>query len=190
MIRLDKRPEIWEDHLALFIAHLISVKTQSGTIKSYISAIKAVLKLDGIVMGDDNFRLAAVTRACKLENDRVKARLPISKNLLRIILEKVSMMYEYQPYLEALFKAILTIVYYGLLRIGELTTSPYCLKASAIHSATNKDKIQIILQSSKTHGAGDELQIIKICGMSEKEKSLMDLDSHCPFKLIWNYVNA
>ena len=64
-IHLNRRPESWEDRLVLFVAYLIDVKTQSPTIKSYASAIKTVLKLDGIVL-EENFLMAALTRACTL----------------------------------------------------------------------------------------------------------------------------
>ena len=44
IIKLDKKPADWEDRLTLFVGHLINEKKQSGTIRSYNAAIKAVLK--------------------------------------------------------------------------------------------------------------------------------------------------
>ena len=188
IICLDKRADKWEDHLVLFVAHLIGIKTQSGTIKSYTSAIKLVLKLDGIVL-EENFLLAALMHACKLTNDRVKARLPISKNMLRVMLDKLEMIYEDQPYLECLFKAVLVTGYYGMMRVGEIADGPPCLKVVDIHNATNKFKLQLVLYSSKTHGRGDAPQIIKISSIADKGvKTVMDKDCYCPFKIISRYV--
>ena len=42
-IKLDIKPHSWEDRLTLFIGYLVDQDKQSSTIKSYISAICAVL---------------------------------------------------------------------------------------------------------------------------------------------------
>ena len=46
-IKLDRKPDSWEERLVLFIRYLIQDKKKSSTVKSYISAIKSVLKEDG-----------------------------------------------------------------------------------------------------------------------------------------------
>ena len=46
LIQLDVMPHSWEERTALFCAYLIRKGTQSRTIRSYISAIKALLKDD------------------------------------------------------------------------------------------------------------------------------------------------
>ena len=43
VIKLDKKPKFWEDRTTLFIGYLIENGMQSSTMKSYISAIKAML---------------------------------------------------------------------------------------------------------------------------------------------------
>ena len=44
IVRLDRKPESWEQRILLYTAHLIKDGKQSGTVKSYVSAIKAVFK--------------------------------------------------------------------------------------------------------------------------------------------------
>ena len=44
-VKLDFRPHLWEDRLTLFVGYLIDNKRQSSTVKSYVSAIKAVLRM-------------------------------------------------------------------------------------------------------------------------------------------------
>ena len=46
-LKLDVKPSKWEDRLTLFIGHLISKNRKSNTIKSYISAIRAMLQNGG-----------------------------------------------------------------------------------------------------------------------------------------------
>ena len=43
IVRLDFKPTNWEDRITLFAGHLIHLGRKSNTVKSYISAIKAVL---------------------------------------------------------------------------------------------------------------------------------------------------
>ena len=48
------------------------------------------------------------------------------------------------------------------MRVGELTQGPHVLKAKNIQVALNKQKIQVILFTSKTHGIYTHPQKIKI----------------------------
>ena len=52
----------------------------------------------------------------------------------------------------ALYKAVFALAYYGLMHIGELTQGNHPVLAKDIHIAKNKDKIRLLLHSSKTHG--------------------------------------
>ena len=47
LMRLDVKPTDWEDRLILFVGHLVNEKRQSAMVRSYVSAIKTVLKDDG-----------------------------------------------------------------------------------------------------------------------------------------------
>ena len=149
LIKLDRKPESWEDRLILFIGNALDEEKESTTLKTYASAIRSVLREDGIELDPNIYALTALTQACKLKNYRVKTRLPIGKNLLRMLLDQFEIMFQYQSYLEALYKAILVIGYYGLFRIGELVFSPHSIKAVDVHSIKNKKIIQIVLRTSK-----------------------------------------
>ena len=46
-LHLDIKPKSWQDRLTLFVGYLVDEGKQSSTVKSYISAIKDVLKDDG-----------------------------------------------------------------------------------------------------------------------------------------------
>ena len=110
----------------------------------------------------------SLTQACCLENDSFQCRLPIHANLLELTLFKTQRVFSTQPYLETLYKAIFMLMYYGLMRIGEVVTGTHTARAKDVHIAHNKDKILIILCSSKTHGFESQPQKIKIeaLGMS------------------------
>ena len=55
-----------------------------------------------------------------------------------------------QPYLEVMYKVLFSLAYYGMMRVGELTLSPHCLRTCDVNLSHNKDKILVTLYSSKT----------------------------------------
>ena len=186
LIQLDRRPRLWEDRVAMFCAHLIENGAQSQTVKSYVSAIKSVLKGDGYQWNDNQVLLESLIGACRLQNDTVKCHLPIRVGLLEILLFEIQRKFADQPYLEVTYKTMSALMYYGLLRIGEVVQGTHTMKAKDIHVAGNKDKIMIVLCSSKTHGKNSLPQKIKITAVSDSFE--MSNLYFCPFKLTRQYV--
>ena len=93
-----------------------------------------------------------------------------------------------QPYLETLYETLFAIAYYGLFRIGEVCKSNHVAKAAHVHLAVNKEKIMIILYSSKMHTEAMQPQKIKITS-NKSERLGSYLQRHfCPFQLINKYI--
>ena len=153
MVKLDYPPDCWEERVSLYCAYLTeNTNIQSSTLRTYLSAIKSKLQADNYRWNQDLVYLSALIRGCKLKNDVIKVRLPISRNLLEVILFEVERRYTIiskKYFICALFKTAFTILYYGLLRVGEITQSPHTLKAIDVHDAENKNKYLLILHSSK-----------------------------------------
>ena len=175
IISLDTRRNLtWEDKTALFGAHLVDKGVQSSTLKSYFSAIKFILKQDGYEWNDNKMLLSSLVKSCKLENDRVKIRLPIQKGLLEMLLFEIERKFNVadpQPYLECMYKALFSLSYYGMFRVGELTLGPHTAKACNVHVGNNKDKILVVLYTSKTHGVETGPQKIKISAVKTPKLS-------------------
>ena len=163
-IHLDKKPESWEQRLILYVTYLIELGRTSATIKSYISAIKAILKMEGIFLNSDVFIFTALVRACRSKNDFLQIRLPIQKLLLHLILDEVynSFTKRSQIYLRKLYMAALIMRYYGMLRVGESTTRSHPKQAENALVANNKKNIQIVLRTSKSHSLSCHPPIVKI----------------------------
>ena len=190
IINLDYRPQDWESRVTLFIGYKIENGMQSATVKSYVSAIKRILIDDGYQWNDNKILLGSLTRACRIINDRVHTRLPINCCLLELILFEIDRCYNIlnQPYLRILYQSIFILCYYGMMRVGEVTQSPHVITANNIHIAQNKDKILIVLYSSKTHGKERRPQKIKITSnRNEKSKSYLHRN-FCPFKVLKEYL--
>ena len=135
--------------LVLYVAKLcVEDGRTSAMIKSYASAIKTVLRTEGIFIDSHIYQLKVPAKACRISNDKVKTRLPIKKGLLGVILDKLKQIFDCQPSLERLYKAIFVIAYYGLLQIGELVSGDHPIKVVDVHKGKNKEKLQIVLRSS------------------------------------------
>ena len=160
---------------------------QSSTVRSYISAIKAVLQEDGVIIDQDNYLLTSLTKACKYKNDQVRIRLPITKGMLNILLDELTDHFDSkgQVYLKMLYRAMLAVGYYGLLRVGEMASGEHLVKAVDAHVADNKRKIMFKLQTSKTHWTDKKPQEIKISSTEN-----MASDQYCPYQILREYMKA
>ena len=192
-IKLDREPETWEDRLVLFVGYLIDSKKQSQTIKSYISAIKLILRNDGVELKENKFLISSLTKACRYENDCVRTRLPIQNGLLQIIIKETKTYYEdqiNQPYLALLYCTLFNTAYNGLFRVGELTSSEHSVRVTDVHIAVNKDKFLFILRSSKTHGKYMHPQSVQISREKGPEiyKNHKSKTKFCPFQMLRDYV--
>ena len=189
LIRLDRMPNSWEDRTALFCAYLIENGSQSQTIKSYVSAIKSILRDDGYPWNEEKILLSSMVRACRLENDRLKCRFPIQKGLFELILFELKRTLDGQFYLQTLYTALFSLAYYGLMRIGELAQGSHTVKASDIHIGTNKNKILLVLYSSKTHGVNSHPQKIKITAANAQSAQSVKTDQLiCPFEAVRSFL--
>ena len=85
LILLDFMPQSWEERTQLFMAYLNDQGMQSSMVKSYVSAIKKILTIDGYDWNDKHILVTSLTRACRLVNDTIKPHLPIHCSLLELI---------------------------------------------------------------------------------------------------------
>ena len=192
-LRLDKKPPTWGERLSLFVGYLIDSNKQSATVKSYISAIKAVLKTNNFKLNEDQFLLTSLTRACKIRNDRVTTKLPVHKGVLYIIMKRIQYTFlkRNQPYLALLFTTMISTMYFGLFRVGELAKNEgkHTVLAKDVQIGDNKKKFLFILRSSKTHLEGNDPQLIKIASSRnpKRSKGRKMLRLPCPYKLLRLY---
>ena len=189
-VRLDDKPDTWEDRIALYVGYLVSCNKQSSMVRSYVSSIKAILENSNIELNEDRCLLSSLARACKLENDRVRQHLPIQKSLLMVLLDHVTLMYADQPYLSVLYQTLFSTAYFGLFRVGELTTSEHTVQVDDVHIAVNKQKIMFMLRSSKMHSRSMLPQKIKISSSRHKPEptGLVPYLNYCPYSLIRRYL--
>ena len=190
-IRLDEKPDNWEDRIILFAGYLIDNDKKSNTVKSYVSAIKAVLRDNNIEVNEDRYLLNSLTKACRYQNDTVHTRLPIRKNLLQLMLTKLPQVFKgEQPYLVIMYRALLLTAYFGLFRVGEVTMSQHVLKAKDVEISDHKKKLKFILRSSKTTWTDQKPQTIKISSQPiDINPRPNTINKFCPFQAMEQYIN-
>ena len=98
-----------------------------------------------------------------------------------------------QPYLLKLYQALFSTAYFGLLRVGEITTGSHPILVKDVELGKNKRKIKFTLHSSKTHNRGNTPQIIKISSMKAKRSQAWgrtQTSRYCPYALLKVYLRA
>ncbi|CAH3188004.1 unnamed protein product, partial [Porites evermanni] len=118
LIKLPIQPAI----LALFIAHLYSLKYAASSVTSYVSAISYVHQLAAV---DDPTKAAIINQLLKgyrklapTTDIRLPITLPILNKLLGSFQHTVSSAYQIH-----LLSAMCAIAFFAFLRIGEITTT-------------------------------------------------------------------
>ena len=196
-IKLDVKPATWEERLILFVGYLVQKRLKANTINSYISAVKAVLKQDDIKISEDRYVLNSLVRACRLQNNHVRIRLPIQKRLCAYLIKQTEAHFSQagQPYLASVYMSMFVAAYYRMLRVGELTSGAHPVRVTDVQLADNKNKVLFILRSSKTHSRDSRPQLVKLTSVPSKERSnrSISLDTQqqlhfCPYKLIKHYL--
>lgn len=168
LLRFNNLPQDWGDRLVLYATALAEDGKTPATIKTYISGIRQVLLLDKVQFSDRSFELKAIIRASKLVNNHIMVRMPINKKILTVILRQIQLRYDQQPYLCAMYRAMCTMAYYGMLRIGEMTAGKHALKAQHVVKTYRKLNgkyvrgIRIYLKSSKMHNVGEYPQAVNL----------------------------
>ena len=112
-----------------------------------------------------------------------------------VLVSEIDNIFPSQPYLVALYKAMIITMYFGLFRISEVTQSDHVLKARDVRISCNKQKMLFILRTSKTHGHGSKLQTIKINSVAydplgQETDTVILSDKYCPYILLSNYLDV
>ena len=74
--------------------------------------------------------------------------------------------------------------------MGELTKSNHVMKACNVYLGENKDKLLIVLFSSKTHHEGSRPQQIKITANAAEKSGMYRKKNFCPLMLISAYLQV
>ena len=136
----------------LFVGHLISKNTPSSTIRSSVSAISWLHRIHNFP--DPTFQLLmkkVLIGSSKLQPAPLKL-LPIDRNLLHLLCY-LSYLHIPSQYNQKLFRAVICLMYYACLRVGEAAKSAsteHTIKFSNVECLdTPPRSVSILLHSFK-----------------------------------------
>ena len=168
---------IAEENFLRFISFLYKQGYASKTIDSMVSALSYYHKINAMDCASQSElvkRDLAGIRNILPSND---SRLPISKCMLNKLLAEADNIVS-DTFTLALFKAMASLSFYGLLRVGEMTFSRNTLKIESIH--VTEQEIHITFSNFKhSHG--------KSCRNTILATNIKGL---CPVELLRNYLSV
>ena len=85
--------------------------------------------------------------------------------------------------------ALFSTAYFGLFRVGEITKGDHPILAKDVHIGSNKNKLIIILLTSKTHWKNVKPQIVKIDSSNARTSVKSKILQFCPFQLLKDYTS-
>ncbi len=120
---LDEPTTSWDDNIVYYVTHLVNQFISSATIRSHLSGIKYMLKLGGIDLKETSFLVHVLLQA----GDRARAeegiefiRIPITETVLLKLLVITPVVIR-NSFEVKLLRMVMTVAFYGLLRISEIT---------------------------------------------------------------------
>ena len=180
-IPLDK------DYVALFLTHLHRNGYSFNTVKTHVSAISYVHKLENIVDPTSGSAITALLNAIKKESPKSLGKLHISEDMLHELLNSlnhvVSCVYD-----RLMYRAILLLQYHACARIGELVVS-----------ANNTDNVLQMAQISFKLNSDDvytQMTVDFLNFKHNKETSSGSVtigslyNEYCPVKCLQDYLYA
>ena len=108
--------------VALFVVSLHNRRIRSTTIRTHLSAIAFYFKNKGYASPTTSFHIEKLLVAYAKTDPPPAVRNPITLNILKDLLVSLNFVIHNQEE-RCLLKALFTVMYYGLLRISEVTTT-------------------------------------------------------------------
>ena len=131
-----------------FIPFLSLGQLAPSTISSYVSGVQHHLRLRNLPTFGNNFLLKLVLKGVSNSHEQMDVRLPVSLDILQNMITALDMVAA-SPYDVALYTAVLSAGFFGLLHPGEMVYSEHALVASNVYISSTK--VVCLPQTSKAH---------------------------------------
>ena len=169
--------DIKEVNIIEFIAFLSLGQLAQTTIATYVSGVWHHLQLRNLLTFEDNFMLKLVLKGVSNLKEQIYGRLPISLDILQNMIVALDMVAA-NPYDVALYMAVLSAGFFGILHPGEMVCSEHALLASNVYISSTK--VVCLIPTSKAY-KGLVLQSVHLY----KQPNIA-----CPVTAFTNYAKA
>lgn len=146
--------------LIRFVAFTHERKYASSSITSAVSAISFVHKVMGARDPAESVFVRKILQGCKRLSSPSDTRLPITARILEDVME-ASRTVITSLYASLRFKAMCTLAFHALLRVGEMTNSPNNLQRDDVYMET--DAVILTFRTYKHSGGAVSQHTIKAC---------------------------
>ena len=140
--------DIQEVDFIEFITFLSLGQLAPSTISSYILGVQHHLRLRNLPTFEDNSILKLVLKGVSNSHEQVNERLPISLDILQNMIVALGMVAA-NPFDVALYTAVLSAFFFGLLCPGEMVYSEHALVATNVYISSTK--MVCLLPTFKAH---------------------------------------
>jgi len=174
-------PPYTSDHIASYVAFLHTQKYAPATICSHLSAISYFHTLANFSDPCDNVIIRRMTLGCKKISKHNDSRLPFLSSHIHKLIIANEQLHANSPYLQALYKAIILLAFFGFFRMGEIlpqksSSSSHVLQIDNI--SLQPKHIHVQLLHYKTQKTDKPLNI-----------HIPAQKPHCPLHALSNYIN-
>lgn len=183
---LYKLPNLWPlsiKDVSLFIAYCFEKAFSAKSISTYISGLAFVHKINNWYDINQSFVVKKLLEGCHRSRPSFDRRAPITFNMLQKICSLTQSVC-FNEYESVMFKSMFSLAFFGLFRVGELTTSRYqpsALNCNDVIFAYDNKAVQITMRHFKTNQRGKPV-ILKI--------PCEDTDLICPVCTLRNYLQS
>ena len=163
-------------HVVLFIAELFKSGLSASTIVSKMSAITYFHKINSFPDPMSHFIVQKALSGAKKLASTTDVRLPITLPMLKNMLDNAHKVVK-SEYFAKMFKAMMSLSFFALLRPGEVTASPHNLLFENVH--VTQQQVTITFMSFKHHKG----QPVSLLIPSQQQDP-------CPVKLLLEYLSV
>ncbi len=164
LAKLDEPVFSWEDRLMLFVVHMVEECKSPATIRSHLTGIRYLMRLEGIELQSNNFLYNVILKVCnklRAESGMIYVRIPLTECLTKKLVAAIQR-FPMSSYDKLLYSAVICTAYYGLFRIGEVIDSQHAMRLENMQINPRTLGVKIKVTSSKTMRPGDLPWTVKI----------------------------
>ena len=162
------------DLMLMFIGYLHLINYAPASIVSYVSAISYVHKIKNLPDPTSLFVVQRLLSAITKTNQTTDPRLPITLDILTNIITSLQHT-DNSHHNQCLLRAMFTVAFFGLMRIGEITSDAACQAAVNFNQLSFHEKHAILNISQFKHNSSS--QPFQIVLPEQKDRVICPLDA-------------
>ena len=167
------------NQILIFVGYLNLLSYAPASIATYVSAIGYIHKIKGVTDPTQSYKVQKMIAAVVKVDNRKDSRLPITINILFRLVSSLQHTTKH-PYYRSMFRAMYTVSFFGLMRMGEITRDKFG-KVPVFFNQLKfyKDYIVITITDFKHNDSGKPFDIV----LTRNTNKII-----CPVNALYTYI--